>query len=88
MIRIDDSMEDAKPSPTFKLNTKLVFILMELNHIVNHKLDKFADQRITCLQKLQANPMAVPPEVASEYSMMIAHEVMFSNQTDIDSTTN
>lgn len=67
MIRFDDdTMSDIKPSTNFKLNTKLVFILMELNHIVNNKLDKFADRRITCLQKLQSNPMGVNQELADE----------------------
>lgn len=88
MIRFDDTMEDIKPSASYKLNTKLVFILMELNHIVNNKLDKFADRRITCLQKLQSNPMSINQELADEYAMITAEEVMFSNQTDIDSTTN
>lgn len=89
MVRLDDnSMDDIKPAASYKLNTKLVFILMELNHIVNNKLDKFADRRITCLQKLQSNPMAITQELADEYAMITAEEVMFSNQADIDSTTN
>lgn len=87
MIRLDETMEDVKVSTNYKLNTKLVFILMELNHIVNNKLDKFADQRITCIQKIQSNPMAISPELTNEYASITAEEVMFSNQTDIDSTT-
>jgi len=72
----------------YKFNTRLICILMHLVYMLNHKFNKFIEERRDVFHEVSTNIKNLTSEIAHKYAEIISREIMYFNKIWVSSMQN